>query len=95
MAVEPERSLAIAARPDHGIGVISAGFPRSPGLRVLHTPIDEPPEHHNPAHASIRSNDDNDALDRCNLMAAEMTREVLIYPVGSPWRPDSAPSEDA
>ena len=91
----PERSLAIAARPDQGIGVISAGFPRSLGLRVLHTPIDEPPERRNFAHASIRGNDDEDALDRCNAMAAEMTRRVLIYPGGSPWRRPSIHGEDA
>jgi hypothetical protein len=85
----PEQSLAMAGRPDQGIGALQAGFPRSlaPGqIDVVHTPVLEPPERQNPAHASIRGNEGEGALDRCVLMAEEMSENVKIYPVGSPWR---------
>jgi hypothetical protein len=85
----PEQSLATAGRPDQGIGAIQAGFPRSlaPGqIDVVHTPVLEPPERRNLAHASIRGNEGEGALDRCALMAEEMSKHVRIYPVGSPWR---------
>ena len=85
----PEQSLAVADRPDQGIGAIQAGFPRAlaPGrIEVVHTPVLEPPERRNPAHASIRGNAGEGALDCCVLMAEEMSKDVRIYPVGSPWR---------
>jgi hypothetical protein len=85
----PQQSLTVAGRPDHGIGAIQAGFPRSlaPGLiDVLHTPVLEPPERRNPAHASIRGNEGEGAFDRCTMMAEEMSGHVTIYPGGSPWR---------
>jgi hypothetical protein len=44
------------------------------------------PERRNLAHASIRGNEGEGALDRYMLMADEMGRNVLISPVGSPWR---------
>ena len=91
----PERSLATAGRPDQGIGAIAAGFPRSLGLHVVHTPIDEPYELRNRAHSSIRGNEGEGAIDRCQLMAAEMTAHVLIYPAGSPWRRSPIQGEDA
>src|SRR4051812_3619333 len=84
----PEQSLARAGRPDHGIGALQAGYPRSlaPGLiEVVHTPVLEPAERRNPAHASIRGNEGDGALDRCSLMADEMSKHVRIYPAASPW----------
>jgi hypothetical protein len=65
----PERSLTVAGRPDQGIGVLQAGFPRSlaPGqIDVVHTPVVAPPERQNPAHASIRGNEGEGAIDRCH-----------------------------
>ena len=85
----PEQSLAVAGRPDQGIGAVQAGFPRSlaPGqIEVVHTPVFDPPERRNLAHTSIRGNEGEGALDRCTLMAEEMSKDVRIYPVGSPWR---------
>jgi hypothetical protein len=85
----PEKSLAVAGRPDQGIGAIQAGVPRAlaPGqIDVVHTPVIEPPERQNPAHASIQGNEGEGALDRCSLMADEMIKDVRIFPVGSPWR---------
>ena len=81
----------VAGRPDQGIGALQAGFPRSlaPGqIDVVHSPVQEPLERQNPAHASIRGNEGEGALDRCVLMAEEMSKNVEIYPVGSPWRAD-------
>lgn len=85
----PERSLAVAERPKQGIGAIEAGFPRSlaPGLiEVIHTPDEAPVDRPNRAHSSIRGNEGEGAIDRCHQMAAEMSKHVKIYPVGSPWR---------
>jgi hypothetical protein len=92
----PEQSLTVAGKPGQGIGAIQAGFPRSlaPGLiDVVHTPITEPPERQNLAHASIRGNEGEGAIDRCTQMADEMTKNILIYPVGSPWRERMDPQE--
>jgi hypothetical protein len=91
----PERALIVAQRPHQGIGAILAGFPRAlaPGqIEVVHTPEAVPPDRPNPAHASIRGNEGEGALDRCSQMAEEMSKHVKIYPVGSPWRrqPDGA-----
>lgn len=85
----PQQALDVAGRPTLGIGAIQAGFPRAlaPGqIHVLHTPEDAPPDRPNPAHASIRGNEGAGALDRCHLMAEEMSKRIEIYPVGSPWR---------
>jgi hypothetical protein len=76
----PEQSLAVAGKPDQGIGAIQAGFPRDLGLEVVHTPIREPRKLRNLAHSSIRGNEGEGALDRCHLMADEMTKHVRIYP---------------
>lgn len=89
---KPDQSLAIAKRPDLGIGAIEAGFPRSLGLEAIHTPVLAPPEQRNLAHASIRGNQGDRAIDRCVRMAEEMTKHVKVYPVGSPWRPSSSSS---
>ena len=85
----PERTLAVADRLHFGIGAMQAGFPRmlAPGkIDVVHTPEDAPPGRPNPAHASIRGNEGNGALDRCHQMAEEMSKHIKIYPEGSPWR---------
>jgi hypothetical protein len=76
----PEQSLAAAGKPDQGIGAIQAGFPRGLGLEVVHIPIREPRELRNLSHSSIRGNEGEAALDRCHLMADEMTKHVRIYP---------------
>ncbi len=91
----PERSLAVAGKPNQGIGAIHAGFPRSLGLDVVHAPIEEPPERRNPAHSLILGNQGDEAMDRCQAMAEEMTRHVIIYPVGSPWRRSSTVGESS
>ena len=81
--------MTVAGRPDQGIGAVQAGFPRSlaPGqIEVVHTPVVDPPERRNLAHTSIRGNEGEGALDRCTLMAEEMSKDVRIYPVGTPWR---------
>lgn len=85
----PEQALVVAERPTHGIGAIQAGFPRAlaPGqIEVVHTPESAPADRPNQAHASIRGNEGEGALDRCSLMAEEMSKHIRIYPVGSPWR---------
>lgn len=92
----PEQSLTAAGKPDQGIGAIQAGYPRSlaPGrIDVIHTPVTEPPERRNLAHASIRGNEGEGAIDRCAQMASELSKNVLIYPVGSPWRARMDPQE--
>lgn len=94
----PEQSLTIAGRPGQGIGGIQAGFPRSLApkqINVVHTPVLDPPERRNLAHASIRGNEGEGALDRCMVMAEEMSEHVLIYPVGSPWRGDAGGTAEA
>jgi hypothetical protein len=90
----PRRSLWVANRPTQGIASIQAGFPRSLGLEVVHSPTAE-----NEAHSSIRGNEGEDALDTCDLLADEMTKTILIYPQGAAVRagwispPDSALGE--
>lgn len=85
----PEQALTVANRPNLGIGAMRAGFPRAlaPGkIDVVHTPEDAPSDRPNPAHASIRGNEGDGALDRCHQMAEEMSKYVKIYPKGSPRR---------
>lgn len=85
----PEHSLIVADRPNMGIGALTAGFPRAlaPGqIEVVHTPDEAPEDRPNPAHSSIKANEGEGALDRCQLMAEEMSRHVKIYPVGTPHR---------
>jgi hypothetical protein len=92
----PEQALIVAGRPSMGIGAIEAGFPRAlaPGqIEVVHTPDEAPADRPNPAHSSIKGNEGEGALDRCHLMAEEMSRHVLIYPVGSPWREQAGGTE--
>jgi hypothetical protein len=55
-------------------------------IDVVHTPVLAPPERRNLDHASIRGNEGEGALDRCTQMADEMSKNVTIYPVGSPWQ---------
>jgi hypothetical protein len=71
-----EQSLAVAHKPDQGIGAIQAGFPRALGLDAVHAPIEEPPERRNPAHSLIVGNVGDGAMDRCHAMAEEMTKHV-------------------
>ncbi|MFN8632364.1 MAG: hypothetical protein U0893_00810 [Chloroflexota bacterium] len=88
----PEKSLIDADRANMGIGAIEAGFPRAlaPGqIHVMHTPDEAPIDRPNPAHASIKGNEGEGALDRCHLMAEEMSKHVKIYPVGTPWRTEA------
>jgi hypothetical protein len=80
----PTGSLATAGRPHQGIGAFLAGFPRMLGLDVLHDPIVEPPETVNRAHTLIQGNASDRAMELCELMAEEMSKHVLIVPVGSP-----------
>ena len=47
-----------------------------------HSPLPQ-----NRAHSSITGNIDDRAMERCQLMAEEMSKHILIYPVGSPQRP--------
>ena len=54
----PEHSLAVAGKPNQGIGAIQAGFPRSLGLRVMHAPVEAPVGRPNPAHSLIRHGSD-------------------------------------
>lgn len=88
----PEQALIVADRPNLGIGAIQAGFPRGLArgqIDVIHTPEEAPADRPNRAHASIRGNEGEGALDRCSQMAEEMSKHVKIYPVGSPWREQS------
>lgn len=85
----PAGSLAVAGRPHQGIGAIQAGFPRGLGLDVIHDPVLHPPELVNMAHTLIQGNLGERAMELCELMAEEMSRHVLIYPVGSPLRQTS------
>ena len=82
----PAGSLAAAGRPNQGIGAIQAGFPRSLELDVLHDPVLHPPEMANRAHSLIQGNIGERAMELCELMAEEISRHVLVYPVGSPLR---------
>ena len=82
----PAGSLAVAGRPNQGIGAIQAGFPRGLGLDVIHDPVLHPPELVNVAHSLIQGNVGERAMELCELMAEEMSRHVLIYPAGSPMR---------
>ena len=69
----PRRSLEIAGRPEQGIGALRAGYPRSLGLEVEHSPLPQ-----NRAHSSIAGNIDDRAMERCQLMAEEMSKHLLI-----------------
>ncbi len=82
----PTGSLAAARRPNQGIGALQAGFPRMLGLDVLHDPIVEPPEMVNRAHTLIQGNASERAMELCELMAEEMSKHVLIFPVGAAQR---------
>jgi hypothetical protein len=70
-----EKSLELAGRPEHGIGRLRAGFPRS--LAVLHTPDKV---RNNCAHSSIRGNEGESAEENCYLLAAEITKDILKLP---------------
>ena len=82
----PEASLAVAGRPNQGIGAMQAGFPRGLGLDIIHDPVFHPPEMMDLAHSLIQGNAGERAMELCELMAEVMSRHVLIHPVGSPLR---------
>ena len=82
----PAGSLAVAGRPNQGIGAMQAGFARRLGLDVIHDPVLHPPELVNVAHSVIQGNVGERAMELCELMAEEMSRHILIHPVGSPLR---------
>ena len=65
---------------------MQAGFPRGLELEVIHDPVLHPPELANVAHSLIQSNVGERAMELCELMAEEMSRHIMIYPVGSPLR---------
>jgi hypothetical protein len=79
----PEGSLAAAGTPNQGIAAMQAGFPRSLGLDVIHDPVTSPPALWNLAHTLIQGNAGERAMELCDRMALELSRNVMIYPVGS------------
>jgi hypothetical protein len=60
---------------------------------VIHDPVLHPPDLVNVAQSLIQGNAGERAMELCELMAEEMSRHVLIYPVGSPLRRTSIGGE--
>jgi hypothetical protein len=63
-----------------------AGYPRRLGLEVIHDPVVHPSELANAAHTLIQGNAGERAMELCELLAEELSKHVLIYPVGLPAR---------
>jgi hypothetical protein len=89
----PAGSLATAGKPHQGIAAMQAVFPRGLGLEVIHAPVTSPPELRNPAHSLILGNAGERAMELCDRMALELSKQISIYPVGSPWRRQSEQTE--
>jgi len=65
---------------------MQAGFPRGLGLDVVHDPMVNPPDMMNLAHTLIQGNASEQAMELCELMAEEISKHVLVSPVGAPGR---------